>query len=53
MRLPPSRLDRSGSAGQTSTHRDELFAALGAQQALAAGDDQTAARRFSAMQQTL
>ena len=47
-------IEAGGAAGQAGTHRDELLAALSsAQQALAAGDTQTALRHFSAMQQTL
>jgi hypothetical protein len=47
-------IEAGGPASQASTHRDELLAALsGAEQALAAGDAQTAARHFSAMQQAL
>ncbi len=47
-------IEAGASASQAGTHRDELLSELsGAQQALAAGDAQTAVRHFSAMQQTL
>jgi len=47
-------IEAGEAAGQAGAHRDELLAALSsAQQALAAGDTQTAVRHFSAMQQTL